>query len=147
MSVEMPIPPSGKAYSFNCPQCNASLLSALPEKLTAVSCDECGFVFLAQRPVKKANRKKTTKRRVSSSHSAADSSSADGVSVDSHSTVLTAGSSNWSFGSAQPSPLSLALLEQSDDTSSEAIIAGTVRSDIELRCGPALASCRRLTAA
>ena len=72
MSGELPIPPSGKAYSFNCPQCNASLLSALPEKLTAVSCDECGFVFLAQRPVKKAgNRKKMVPRRRGGSHAVA----------------------------------------------------------------------------
>ena len=46
--VDLPIPPSGKAYSFQCPQCGASLLAALPEKLTAVGCDECGHVFLAQ---------------------------------------------------------------------------------------------------
>ncbi|KAL1529610.1 hypothetical protein AB1Y20_000553 [Prymnesium parvum] len=53
--------------------------------------------------------------------SAADSSSADGVSVDSHSTVLTAASSNWSLGAS--TPLSLPLLARADDTSTEAVLS------------------------
>lgn len=80
---------------------------------------------MVQRPIKKGTKatKKKPKRKVaSSSLSHRDSSSADGRSVDSHSTAVTVGSSNWSFG-AQSTPLSLALIERNDDTSSEAIIS------------------------
>ncbi|KAL3897114.1 MAG: hypothetical protein SGPRY_013120 [Prymnesium sp.] len=144
MSIELPVPPSGETYSFSCPQCGARLLSALPEKLTAVECDACSELFYAQaalpprltlpwsttppshpqRPVKKspkAGKKALRRGERSSSLSAGGSSSADGVSVDSHSTILTVGSSNWSFSAA--SPINLALIERNDDTSSDAIIS------------------------
>lgn len=114
--------PLGKPYTFSCPQCNAKLSSPLPEQLTAVSCEFCSSIFLVQRPAKKGGKatKNLSKRRGGSS--VGDSSSADAVSVDSQSTVLTGGSSNWSVG-AQPLPLSLPLIMRNDDTSTEAIIS------------------------